>query len=108
MGASPHKLDAREREWNRALRSEAEGQACSTAYVGAYVDEPVDAHANAPSDDVPPEPNVAAARVVVPASGSAFVAPASGSAAASSGHGPHAPDAAGDVAPGNMGATELK
>ena len=99
MGVSPHELDAQERKWNLALRTEPEGQDCSTAYVGAYVDEPVDAHTNAPSDDVPPEPNVAVARVVVPASGSAFVAPASGSAAASSGYGPHAPDAAGDVAP---------
>ena len=98
-GVSPHELDAQERKWNHALRTEPEGQDCSTAYVGAYVDELVGAHTNAPSDDVPPEPNVAVARVVVPASGSAFVAPASGSAAASSGYVPYAPDAAGDVAP---------
>ena len=102
-GVSPHELDAQARAWNRAWRPEPEGQDWYTAYVGAYVDEPVAAYTNAPSDDVPPEPNVAADRVVVPASGSAFVAPASGSAAASSGYGPHAPDAAGDVASWHYG-----
>ena len=108
MGASPHERDDQERKWNLTLRREPGWEDWATAYAGAYVDEPYDAHTNAPSDDVPPEPNVAAARVVVPASGSAFVAPASGSAAASSGYGPYAPDAAGDVAPGIMCATELK
>ena len=94
-GEPPYELDDHERNWNEDLQ----WIEWATASRGAYVDELVDAHTNAPSDDVPPEPNVAAARVVAPASGSAVVAPASGSAAASSGYLPDAPDAAGDVPP---------
>ncbi len=77
-GAEPHEFDQRERLWNRELRQEAEwddgsrqggGVAACDGPHDADAAAPVVAHASAPSDEVLPEPDAAAARVVAPASG---------------------------------------